>query len=475
MNNILKITLFICLSLISFVFVSCNDDDREGLDLNGDLKITSFTIGNMSGVINEVTNTIKIVVPNSTDLSKLKPTVVATEGVTITPASDAVVNFAESKTKTYTLTTNNIYRKYTVSVDFINAVFSSFVIDGQKGKIDNTAHTVTVILPVGTDITKLYPSFEVSGNGSSDFVPTVTPNQDTPKNFTTPQIYTISYMGETFTYTVSVELRDFIKVGFLGTESSASSISNPAEKAAYAWFMNNYPSGQYISFDDILSEAVDLSSFSAIWWHLESSKNLPSAATSTYMKSMFQDYHSKGGGLVLTTYAGQYLASLQIANNSEGPNNIFGDDNAWTSPDSWGISFKGHESHPLFQGLTLDSSRPYAVANLVGPGAARYNATARWGLQASEPWSAYTDIVNWRSVTGGIDLASHEWDENHASYICIAEFPAKSNGIGGNTGKTIVIGPGAYVWYSDLGIGSANIYLPNVQRLTSNAIDYVAN
>ena len=59
-------------------------------------------------------------------------------------------------------------------------------------------------------------------------------------------------------------------------------ITDDDEKAAADWFFNNYPTGEYLSFDEIANGA-DLSQYRVLWWIRDSQQttDLPAAFSST--------------------------------------------------------------------------------------------------------------------------------------------------------------------------------------------------
>ena len=73
-------------------------------------------------------------------------------------------------------------------------------VDG-KEVIDNVNHTVLVIVPIGTNTTKLTPVISVS-----DFA-AISPGSGTPRDFTGPVTYTVTAQdGSTQKYVVTVEI-----------------------------------------------------------------------------------------------------------------------------------------------------------------------------------------------------------------------------------------------------------------------------
>lgn len=67
--------------------------------------------------------------------------------------------------------------------------------------IDNSNHTVIVIVPTGTDVTSLTPTISVP------YPETISPNSDTVEDFTAPVTYTVTAQdGSTQKYTVTVKI-----------------------------------------------------------------------------------------------------------------------------------------------------------------------------------------------------------------------------------------------------------------------------
>ena len=62
----------------------------------------------------------------------------------------------------------------------------------------------------------------------------------------------------------------------------------------------------------------------------------------------------------------------------------------------------------------------------------------------------------------------NHWD-NEMKRATIYEFPKR-----GNTGRTLCIGIGSYDWYNEDN-SPANTYKSNIELLTANALEYLAN
>lgn len=76
---------------------------------------------------------------------------------------------------------------------------TGFSINGVSGSINQTNGTISVVMPYGTDVSKLVPV--ISGNNITD----MTPGSGVMQNFSKPVTYTITLAdGTTKTYTVTV-------------------------------------------------------------------------------------------------------------------------------------------------------------------------------------------------------------------------------------------------------------------------------
>lgn len=271
----------------------------------------------------------------------------------------------------------------------------------------------------------------------------------------------------TYTANVDVPVAGLV-VAFLGTAATRAEITNMDEITAANWLFANFTGAKYISFDNV-SNATDLSNVDVIWWHFDSATNLPAVAYNPAVTTALKNFRANGGNLLLTSFASQYVDALGIVPSGKGPNNVFGDflPNGNVDGNSWGMSFLGHENHPIFQGLiTYEAGK----ANLLQSGTFRLNHTAWWFLPE---WGGYGNEEGWRNQTGGTNLASEAWDNSLDGRVTIAEFPNTST-----DKNVIVISIGAYDWFNEAnssGVPSqANEFIGNVKLLTQNSINYLA-
>lgn len=460
-----KNTLLYILIVLLVGSSACQKGTFHGpaLDLNANVKIENFTVGAVQGTINDSSGTISLVFPFGQDRSAVIPTIKVPSGASVTPASGETVNL--TKPIQFQVFNGNLSNKYIVSSSEEKAVLS-FIVDGDSAQIDNNARTITVTVPSGTNLTSLAPTITLAGGA------TISPAVGQIVDFTNPVTYKVTMGGVTIEYTVTITTPE--KVAFLSIAATPNDLSEPDEKAAWNWLRTDNPEAQFVSFDDVKNGKIDLSSFTVVWWHEDSTQNLPAIAFDPTVLSLLKNYYNNGGSFLLTTYGALYVEALGIVPAGKGPNNAFGDARGNQSVDlsnSWGISFKGHESHPAFAGLTLTSDKPYATAYLLSAGAYRLNHTAQWYIP---DWGGYGTAAGWREQTGGIDLGSTEWDSDHASVVTMAEFPRNHT-----HGAAIVICGGCYDWYSEANPANpsdqpVNIYLSNIQKMTQNILGYLS-
>jgi hypothetical protein len=294
----------------------------------------------------------------------------------------------------------------------------------------------------------------------------MTPAAGSSVDFTNPVTYTLNYLGEDFTYEVSIEKKDNRYVAFVGTAKKAIEMTENDQIAAYDWLMQNVQNSSYICFDDIKSGAVDLTNYSVVWWHLDTdSKELPAIAKDQTVVNAFKAYYAQGGSLFLTSWASRYVATLGIPGDGREPNNMWGDGNTpFVTGDDWGICFKGNESHPIFNGLETVAGNS-SKAFLLGAGCKAKAHNALWNFD----WGDYANnIPGWTSATGAVNLASFHWDDNATARSVIFEYPKVVNGKGG----VICIGIESYDWYNEDN-SIDNVYKSNIEKLSFNIINYL--
>ena len=444
-----------------FMVTACEDSfESGGFDVDSPSNVISFKLKGTAGEIDQKTGKINVTMPYGSDITAVIPEVVLEEGAASNLDAAKPANFTNPVK--FRVINGNLFKDYTVTTVVLSPI-KSFKINGAAASINDVSKTITMTLPENTNLTALKPVIELT-----DGV-TISPASGATVDFTNPVTFVVTSNGKSVNYTANVGVPvTGLTVAFLGTAATRSGITNMDEVTASNWLFENFPGAKYISFESILNGA-DLSDVDVIWWHFDSAANLPSVAYNPAVTAALKSFRTNGGNLLLTSFASQYVDALGIVPSGKGPNNVFGDfpPNGFVDGNSWGMSFVGHENHPIFQGLTTFEA---GKANLLQSGTFRLNHTAWWFLP---DWGGYVNGAGWRTQTGGINLASESWDNNLDGRVTIAEFPNS-----GTDKNVIVISMGAYDWYNETnssGVPSqANEFIGNIKLLTQNSINYLA-
>lgn len=200
-----KIFYYIAILIgVVLVFSACKNETNEVLDLTGDVDIHSFSVNGVEGTIDSINSTISVVLPAGSSLVNLTPTISIGDGATISPSNGTAMDFIDAQGNlvpvTYTVVNKNLYQKYTVTVDVAKAKITEFKIGSVEGDIDETNKKILIYLPVGTDVTQLIPIVEYTEGAE------MSPADGSVVDFTSPVNYTLTYLGSTFTYEVTVVL-----------------------------------------------------------------------------------------------------------------------------------------------------------------------------------------------------------------------------------------------------------------------------
>lgn len=457
MKNITKIYLAILFACM--VFVSCSDDNKV-VDPIKDLIFNEFSINGVQGEIDNENMMVTIILPANSDITSLTPDIKVPNGAVVKPLTGVPLNFTNPVK--YTIENGNKYNVYTVTVYVINAQITQFILDDKyQGIIDQVSRKISVSVKPTTDVTNMVPSIKYTDG--AQISPVATVSQD----FTNPVKYILTYMNTTFEYTVEVKKRDEA-FAFIGSAATVEGLTSLHEKNAAEWMLGSIPKSYYISFADVKSGNVELNSYDVIWFHYETWMDLPALALDASVINKFKEYYLGGGNMLLTSYACLYIGQTGISKNGA-PNNVFGDINAWTVPERWGISYQGSETHPLFKSLVQADDLSYPAAYLIGENVHRRNAGCMWHIEP-EPYNRSKE--QWAELTGGIPLAALNWNQLRDIHVVISEFPKVSKG----NGAVICIGAPSYEWYNADINGApspANPYLNNIKTITQNAIEYL--
>ena len=457
-------------------FTSCSKTDEVDLRMPSDqtvapvtVYINSLTIDTYSAVIDHVSHTITVNVPQGYDVANMHITELSLpEGAITNIKAGEAVNMRTPIT--VNITYHGHHQAYTLQVvpDYVEVL--DFTVNGKyRGFIDNEAGTIAVTIYTTDDITALAVSMKVNEGA------VVTPQPAGTMDFSTPREFVVSKNTASKKYIVTVTQAESGDIAFVGIAPNIDGIESPEEKAAAKWLLSNVPMSEYISFSAVVAGEVDLSKYKVIWWHrhVDGGDNPPTLEESNAAIRDFMNYYQAGGNLLLTRYALAYLASpegdpnyanikgIGIAKDGRWPNNSWGGNEY--SPEKvtgpWSFNMvEGQEKHPIFQGL-VSGENPKSVY-CFDAGYLVTNSTAQWHIG---DWGGYNNHDMWREQTGAIDLA-----QGGNGAVVIAEWPS-TNG----SGKVIAIGSGCYDWYAHEYDASSDKYHKNIETMTLNAINYL--
>lgn len=158
-------------------------------------KITSFKVGEVEGVIDEANHTIKVEVANGTDLTQIQPTIVVAEDGTVSPTSGTKTNFSASTPVDYVVTSQDEKTTATYKVTIVckksNVTkITSFKVGDKVGVIDETNHTIEVVMPRTTNLAEVEPVIVVAEGGTVN--PASGAKTDFSNSVTSPVDYVVT-------------------------------------------------------------------------------------------------------------------------------------------------------------------------------------------------------------------------------------------------------------------------------------------
>ncbi len=189
-------------ALLMLIIISCENEPAPIITLSSEKAIVSFSINGMEASINETDKTISLVLPGGTDITAIAPLITISNNAAIAPNSGETQDF--SAPVLYTVTAQDASTViYTATITTVaqssEKQITSFSINTVNGTIDETAKTIMITLPTGTNATSLSPVISVSDNA------TISPNSGVAQDFTNPVMYTVTAEdNSTVNYTITV-------------------------------------------------------------------------------------------------------------------------------------------------------------------------------------------------------------------------------------------------------------------------------
>jgi len=197
------------LAVILF-FVACSNDAKKisllpfGMgttDSSRAMENFYFMSPLAMGIIDETAHTVAVTVPYGTNVTALVPTIIH-NGKSVSPDSGTAQNFYGPVNYTVTAEDGST-QDYAVTVTVAGESAPSisafyFTSPMAMGTINQASHTISVIVPYGTDVTAMAPTIIHTGES-------VSPNSGTARDFSGPVTYTVTAADtSTQDYTVTV-------------------------------------------------------------------------------------------------------------------------------------------------------------------------------------------------------------------------------------------------------------------------------
>lgn len=488
-----------------------NRDYTATIAAFGNPSIMSFSIGENTGTIDQDAGTIAITVGSQENLAALVPQFSIPEGTTVTPASGVAQDF-RSPVK-YSVVSNDGFtgKSYIVTVTQIAApAIIGFSVDDVAGTIVDADNKILVLLPASYDLTNITPTITVPEGQ------TVSPESGVAQDFSGgPLNYTVTNTeGITRDYEVTVELGSS-KVAFIGDGDDINSIQDDDAKAAALFLQQTYPDDfSYIKFSDISAESLEEINVIMLYY-LSPLPNLGYSAAPDNVLGMLpselQPGTAQSDALTAWAKAGGHLfiagdptpfvhvlgripADYSVP---PAPGNYqyteFGCagaegcvDMGKPADDIWGLSVKeattsaDRQSHPMFAGLEFQADGELYLTN-----SATREARLIWWQQFDNTMDGYTccgpeGLVLSEQRFNAIRLGSLRWIGD-AFGVGAMELLPTNGSVGANfdfniptdfQGHIISL-ENTIIGYEFDPNGTVNDYQGNIERLTSNVIDYL--
>ncbi|MDE5878232.1 MAG: DUF4960 domain-containing protein [Muribaculaceae bacterium] len=445
--------LVLCLLLL-LVTAACSHDNTSDLKLDGFTTLDYLKLSDYEAVIDHKTKQASVGVPIDEDVTRLTVTSVkVAEGAKADLKEGDIVDC--SVPRNIRVTNGDVFTNYTLTVKHDDVQVLSASLDNvYSAAVDNEARTIRFFVPLSQDLSNVIIFYTLNAGATGE------PASGSTVNLTEPIEITMSYRTAVVKYTVSAVREDMSQApkAFIGNGASVEELG-PEAAAAARWMLENVSNSRFVSLSSLLDGSVKLSDFKMVWCHLDWT-DWPGIMWDT--RDLFNDYYIKGGNILASRDGARYINDVwRIARDQQSPNNMFGGDNYEILESDLGLNVTGHENHPLYSGLPIETDGRIL---LMSAGCANSNRTLQWVAD----WDAYGSVEIWQERTGATALGSgNDFDPNR---ITTAEFAPREVLSGYMSGCVITIGTPAYEWYVPTG---ENLYKENIQKLTKNAINYL--
>lgn len=451
----------------------------------GDPLITTFSIGENEGVIDQENGTISLTIGSQEDIKALTPQYTIPGGTTSSPASGVAQDFTAPVK--YTITSNDGFtgKSYFVSVvQLPDALITSFKtgedICSVTGIIDNDAATITLDFPAGSDLSAITPLIEVT-EGSI-----INPESGIVQDFSAGSVaYTVTNVeGLSNTYDVTARtVTSSNKIAFISGADCVESISEADTKAAALWLKANYAEDfVYLKASALTADDLTDTELILLYWDNVDTQEMPDGGITSDKVEIITNYYKAGGNIMVEGFAINLLDDIGRINiagtvlTNEGGNIGPGGSN----PDAWGLrgsyslpSTPESENHPLLAGLEMGGTDYFPMNN------AGYKEDRNFGIDFGGEYNSLFSAdhcseeraLEFEAATNSVLIRWYEWLDARGCGIGLAEFKPTSEYQG-----TMILNTGGWLeWSMEDNNGAVNEFQDNIYQLHTNVIDYLLN
>jgi hypothetical protein len=408
--------------LFGVFVISCKKDE---VVTPGDAFIISFSVGDVTGTIDETAKTIAAALAPGTDLSTVTPTLVLSEGATVSPASGVATNFTSPVVFTVTDKTGKVTNVYTVTL---------------------SSATLRKIAFIGA----------AAANTDAAWQALAGPDYDLMDDKTAAKWCETQMTSSTTVVT------------YLSFKAVADGADLSSYHTLWIQFDGGWWGGEVAQFPAnaawcLLNDAAPVSSGGC-------------ADVATNFVTAIKEYYDNGGNLFLGIYAGSIVDEIGVVSAPEyAPNNNWGgltvDDGATAG--AWDVNWYAATSHPVFNGITLGGGCTAPSLIMLSSGTLKKNRSNQYNLDFG-PWAPNGDAdalatryASFKTMTGASFLISN-CNGNEGQMV---EYAAKS-------GKGTVISAlsGTYDWYTGTDNAGASLNTAgNIETITRNSLNYLVD
>lgn len=406
------------LAAVLGILVACKDDDSIA---PGEASMISFDVDEIKGSINEAEKTVTLELPATADITAVTPTVVVSEGATVSPASGEAVDFTEPVDYTVTDQSGTITNTYVVTVNQADLRRVAFI----GVAAENTAAAWDAL--DGSD-------FDLNDDQTA-----------------------AAWFAENMPSSTT-------EVAYHSMEDVAGGADLSGYHAIWIQYDGGWWGGETAQFPNNANHC--LLGESGIGF------DTPCESLASDFADAVRSYYEAGGNILLGNYAGSIVDEIGVVASADlAPNNSFGgitvDEGA--TDGAWGVRWSGDQSSPLFDGIvtSTDEGCPAPFFILLESGTQKKNRSNQYNLNFG-PWApdGDTDPLDERRAAfeemTGASILMENCGQNEPLMV---EWTSD-----GSKGTVIAVLGGTYDWYVG-GVDNND----NIPTLTQNTLIYLAD